>query len=96
MAGWEILGCGGERRAQPGAESVGRVEEVRAERGAGEGAELPFKKPHEPLDGFRWTHLPDRESTAAGGGLCERWWTREWRKGCWGRWGDAKQGDDDL
>lgn len=35
MAGWEILGCGGERRARPGAESVGRVEEVRAERGQG-------------------------------------------------------------
>ena len=81
MAGWKILGCGAERRAQPGAESVGRMEEVRAERRAGEGAGLPFKKPHEPLDGFKWTHLPDRKITAAARGLCERWWTRDWRRG---------------
>ena len=69
---------------------------MRAERRACEGAGLPFKKPHEPLDGFKWTHLPDRKITAAAEGLCERWWTRDRRRGCEGGWGDAKQGDDEL
>lgn len=54
---------------------------MRAERRACEGAGLPFKKPHEPLDGFKWTHLPDRKITAAAEGLCERWWTRDRRRG---------------